>query len=51
MKYELNVRRVEIGFLNKVDKYLNLELYVDGEFADTTVLEKDDILWLLDQEK
>jgi len=51
MKYEIGVRRVEIEFLGKIDKYLNLELYVDGEFADTAVFDKDDLLWLLDQKE
>ena len=51
MNYKLNFHRVQIGFLNEVTRYLNVELYVDGDHVDSAVLEKDDILWLLNQEE
>jgi hypothetical protein len=51
MNYKLSFHRVQIGFLNEVTRYLNVELYVDGDHVDSAILEKDDILWLLNQEE
>jgi len=34
-----------------VKKFLDLELYVDGDFVHWISIQKGDILWLLDQEE
>jgi len=50
MNYKLSLHRVEISFLGEVTRHLNVEMYVDGDHVDSAVIEKDDILWLLNQE-